>query len=84
MNWENFKHQFHESWWNKMQPFIESEECDNIYRFTKLKQSPLLEVSPKSIKESSPYLFPIMNEGLSSFLKGEFVTEFSFHRLSGI
>jgi uracil-DNA glycosylase len=31
MNWEKFKDFFHESWHSKMQPFIESEECDKIY-----------------------------------------------------
>jgi uracil-DNA glycosylase len=35
MNWELFKEHFHESWHNKMQPFIESEECDLIYKFLK-------------------------------------------------
>jgi len=35
MIWEKFKDQFHESWHKKMQPFIESEECDKIYKFLK-------------------------------------------------
>ena len=35
MKWENFKDQFHESWHEKMQPFIESEECDKIYSYLK-------------------------------------------------
>ena len=35
MNWEKFKDQFHESWHAKMQPFIESKECDGIYEFLK-------------------------------------------------
>lgn len=30
-DWEKFKHRFHESWWYKMKPFIESEVCDKIY-----------------------------------------------------
>lgn len=35
MIWQNFEHQFHPSWWNKMKPFIESKECDKIYEFLK-------------------------------------------------
>lgn len=35
MNWDKFKDQFHESWHDKMKPFIESKECDEIYAFLK-------------------------------------------------
>lgn len=35
MIWDNFKDLFHESWHEKMKPFIESEECDKIYAFLK-------------------------------------------------
>ena len=35
MDFNKFKDQFHESWHNKIQPFIESEACDNIYKFLK-------------------------------------------------
>lgn len=35
MVWEKFKEFFHESWHVKMQPFIESEACDNIYKHLK-------------------------------------------------
>lgn len=35
MIWDNFKSQFHESWHDKMKPFIESEACDEIYAFLK-------------------------------------------------
>jgi len=35
MIWDNFKDSFHESWHDKMRPFIESEECDKIYAFLK-------------------------------------------------
>ena len=35
MIWEKFKDQFDVSWHRFMQPFIESEECDNIYKFLK-------------------------------------------------
>lgn len=35
MIWERFKEHFHESWHDVMQPFIESEKCDEIYAFLK-------------------------------------------------
>ena len=35
MQFEKFKNLFHESWHDKMRPFIESEECDDIYKFLK-------------------------------------------------
>ena len=35
MQWQKFKDNFHPSWWNKIQPFIESKECDAIYEFLK-------------------------------------------------
>jgi uracil-DNA glycosylase len=35
MIWEKFKDQFDVSWYRFMQPFIESKECDDIYKFLK-------------------------------------------------
>lgn len=35
MVFEKFKDFFHPSWWEKIQPFIESKECDKIYEFLK-------------------------------------------------
>ena len=35
MKWENFQDKFHESWHRRIKPFIESQECDNIYDFLK-------------------------------------------------
>jgi len=37
MIWDNFKLQFHESWHKKIQPFIESEDCDKIYSYLKFE-----------------------------------------------
>ena len=48
MKWENFKHQFHESWHPKMQPFIESEECDKIYAFLKSESKRGKKIAPMS------------------------------------
>jgi uracil-DNA glycosylase len=35
MIWENFKDLFHESWHKKIQPWVESEDCDKVYTFLK-------------------------------------------------
>ena len=48
MNWEKFKDQFHESWHIKMRPFIESEACDNIYKFLKQESQRGKKIAPLS------------------------------------
>lgn len=48
MNWEMFKDKFHESWHAKMKPFIESEECDNIYKFLKTESQRGKKIAPSS------------------------------------
>lgn len=46
MNWNNFKNKFHKSWHSSVKPFIESEECNNIYTFLKSRKGK--EIAPKS------------------------------------
>lgn len=48
MNWSLFKDQFHESWHSKMQPFIESEDCDNIYKYLKSESKRGKKIAPLS------------------------------------
>ena len=48
MNWEKFKENFHESWHVKMQPFIESEACDNIYKYLKAESQRGKQIAPLS------------------------------------
>jgi uracil-DNA glycosylase len=48
MIWEKFKDQFHESWHAKMQPFIESEECDKIYAHLKERSKKGHKIAPLS------------------------------------
>jgi uracil-DNA glycosylase len=48
MNWEKFKDYFHESWHAKMQPFIESEECDKIYEYLKKEAGRGKKIAPSS------------------------------------
>jgi uracil-DNA glycosylase len=49
MFWEKFKNKFHESYHEIMQPFIESNECDEIYKFLKSESSRGALISPSSI-----------------------------------
>jgi uracil DNA glycosylase len=48
MNWDKFKDQFHPSWHRFMQPFIESEACDNIYKFLKVESKRGRQIAPLS------------------------------------
>lgn len=49
MNFQNFKHQLHPSWWSKLKPFIESEECDKIYAYLKAESKRGKRVAPLSM-----------------------------------
>jgi uracil DNA glycosylase len=49
MEWSKFKIKFHESYHEIMQPFIESNECDEIYKFLKSESSRGALISPSSI-----------------------------------
>lgn len=49
MQFEKFKNLFHESWHDKMRPFIESEECDNIYKFLKSESQRGKKIAPLSV-----------------------------------
>jgi len=48
MNWEKFKDHFHPSWHRFMQPFIESEACDNIYKYLKAESQRGKKIAPLS------------------------------------
>jgi uracil-DNA glycosylase len=48
MNWTKFQDQFHESWHDKMRPFIESEECDKIYAYLKKEAGRGKKIAPLS------------------------------------
>jgi uracil-DNA glycosylase len=48
MNWDLFKDCFHESWHKKMQPFIESEACDDIYKYLKSESKRGKKIAPLS------------------------------------
>ena len=48
MNWDKFKPFFHESWHKKIAPFIESKECDEIYKFLKFESGRGKKIAPLS------------------------------------
>jgi uracil-DNA glycosylase len=48
MNFEKFKPLFHESWHDKIRPFIESEECDKIYAYLKKESQRGKNIAPLS------------------------------------
>lgn len=58
MLWDKFKDQFHESYWGKIKPFIESKECDEIYRQLKdlsqrgRKIAPISSLTFRAFKET--------------------------------
>lgn len=61
MKWSNFKDYFHESWHVKMQPFIESVECDDIYKFLKeegkgARRLPLIPLSHGDVSKKLPMM----------------------------
>lgn len=49
MQFEKFKDLFHESWHDKIRPFIESEECDDIYKFLKSESQRGKRIAPLSV-----------------------------------
>jgi len=49
MNWNNFKHQMHPSWHAKLRPFIESDQCDEIYSFLKAESKRGKKIAPQSM-----------------------------------
>lgn len=48
MEFESFKPLMHHSWHNKLKPFIESKECDVIYRYLKKESGRGKEIAPLS------------------------------------
>lgn len=48
MDWNKFKPMFDETWHEVMKPFIESEECNNIYAFLKAESQKGKKIAPSS------------------------------------
>lgn len=62
MKWENFKDKFHESWHRKIQPFIESEDCDKIYEFLKSEGKRGKRIAPLSVNTYRAFLETPLDE----------------------
>ena len=56
MIWDKFKDSFHESWHNKIRPFIESKDCDEIYEFLKKEGRRGKKIAPSSINTYRAFL----------------------------
>jgi len=48
MLWDKFKDYFHESWHESIRPFIESEQCDEIYAYLKAESRRGKKIAPLS------------------------------------
>lgn len=62
MNWEKFEKFFHESWHEKMKVFIESEDCDKIYKFLKFESARGKKIAPKSENVYKAFLETDLNQ----------------------
>jgi len=59
MNWESFKKKFHESWHPYMKAFIESEECDNIFKLLKARSAEGGKIGPSSHNTFKAFEIPL-------------------------
>lgn len=62
MDWNLFKDCFHESWHSQMQPFIESKECDDIYKKLKFDSRRGVKITPSSTNVYRCFLETPLNE----------------------
>lgn len=73
MNWDKFKDQFHESWHEKIRPFIESKECDKIYEFLKAESrrgkgiAPISSLTFRAFQETSLDELKVIMMGLCPY-----------------
>jgi len=61
MNWLSFKTKFHPSWHVKIKPFIESKECDQIFKALKQKSKDGEKLSPTSYNTFKAFEMPLNN-----------------------
>lgn len=62
MEWNKFSHHFHSSWEFKIKPFIESEECNNIYKFLKSESQKGKRLAPVSTDTYKAFQLTPLNE----------------------
>lgn len=62
MDVESFKPLFHESWHDKIMPFIESKECDVIYKHLKRRSGRGKKIAPSHINTFRAFIETPLNE----------------------
>ena len=62
MDWNNFKSKFHNSWHKEIKPFIESNECNEIYKFLKAEVAGGKQIAPASSNTFRAFLMTPLNE----------------------
>lgn len=62
MNFEKFEKYFHSSWHKKIKPFIESEKCDEIYKFLKAESGAGKNLAPLSFNTYRAFLLTPLDE----------------------
>lgn len=73
MKWENFEELFHPSWYNKIKPWVESEDCDRVYAFLKRESKRGKKITPlssnvfRAFKETSYDDLKVIMVGLSPY-----------------
>ena len=70
MKWIKFKKFFHPSWHSKIKVFIESEDCDEIYKFLKAESKAGVQIAPASINVYKAFFETDLNN-LNVVLIGE-------------
>lgn len=76
MNWKAFENKFHVSWREKMKPFIESEDCDEIYAYLKDASKRGEEISPLSINTYRAFFIAPLTD-LKCVILGEPYSDFA-------
>lgn len=62
MNFEKFKTKFHYSWWGSIKKFIESEECNKIYKFLKERSEQGAILCPLSMNTYRTFQITSLND----------------------
>jgi len=59
MNFESFKKKFHPSWHEAIKPFIEGEECDEIFKLLKERAQSGIKIAPISHNTFKAFEIPL-------------------------
>jgi len=76
MNWDLFKNKFNKSWHEKMKPFIESQECNEIFKVLKEKTAGGVKIAPASSNTFRAFLVTPLDELKCVIIGGPPYSEF--------